>query len=241
MGLNGIDMPNTIEWIMGLAALAIILKLVLSTIVMRLHAGRQLGMRVPGGIRVVRERQGRAAGLDLDGEDGATLTYGAYEYRAADPAELYRFALALRGRGVAVPMCRQERAKYDRLAQQADIAQARTDLDRVIDACRHSPEAFRTWCANVFRYYGWHAETLPGTVGGLALTDPQGRSYHAGCACRARQDTIGADGLARLTGAIGDGRTGLIAITTTLFDRDAHRRAHLEGIDLIDGYALASM
>lgn len=253
----------------GLALIVLGLAVRRRAILRRLRecAGRELGLTIPGDVRVSPTPESRHPGAFLlayprwryahrDGTRDrrrlgnrvvrrwSVLEVGRWRLVSADLFGLYDLVLGLRASGVAVACSQQELNKLR--AGEARVL-ARRDgscLTGIVAAFAGCPGEFAPMCADLFRGAGYRVET-PGPTAhrGFDLRLWRGgQRYVVACACQDWRQPVDRALVHRLQEAnVVEGADAMILVSTGPLSPEATAVAVQAGIRIIDGERLVSM
>ncbi|MDR2896461.1 MAG: restriction endonuclease [Propionibacteriaceae bacterium] len=147
--------------------------------------------------------------------------------------------------GAQIDDCEAESLKRQDIEEHFRMRWAATSVADILQAFSNHPSDFESFCADLLRRQGYHADVTPPTRDGgydLVLVDPSGRSMIAECKCYATSCPIGRTLLQKLVGANRTvGASGLMFITTSRYSAEARAYAQVVGMVTIDGPQLVSM
>lgn len=234
---------------------------------LRERAGRELGLTVPGDVRVSLTREHRHPGAFLlayprwryahrDGTRDrrrlgnrvlrrwSVLEVGRWRLVSTDLFGLYDLVLQLRASGVAVACSQQELNKL-RASEARGLARRNGScLTGIVDAFAGCPGEFAPMCADLFRGAGYRVETPgPTTHRGFDLRLWRGgQRYIMACFCQDWHQPVDRALVHRLQEAnVVEGADAMILVSTGPLSPEATAFATQVGIRIVDGDRLVSM
>lgn len=173
------------------------------------------------------------------------ILIGRWQLSGKDPFAAYALVKNLRQAGHVIGYCREEQYKRQQLMNKAQARHQTANVDGIIAQFKDSPTDFEPFCADLFRKFGWWAETTPPVRDGgfdLKLRRPDGVTYIAECKCYDRRHHVGRPIVQKLQGAnMTEHAQGMMLITTSSFSQDAVAYAAQVGVELINGAELVRL
>ena len=166
------------------------------------------------------------------------LYLNQYEVATKLPGEMLYLVNQLREKNVVIPLCKEERDKYNLFLKDRYVYAANWDIDSLIQEYEATPTDFEKLCAAVFRNLGYTAEVTQATNdGGYDIKmQKDGLSYLVECKCYARSNHVGRPLIQKLVGANAvEEADELIFITTSSFTPGAMAYASDCNVHLVDG------
>lgn len=161
------------------------------------------------------------------------------------PVNMVLLVNNLRDAGHEVDPCAEECQKQQVAYENARRRYGLAVSSQVYQAFSDCPTDFEEYCAQLYRSFGYAAETTQRTNDGgydLVMTDPEGRSCIAECKNYEPGNIVGRPLIQKLVGANSVvGASRLIFLTTSSFSSEAFQYAQSAGVELVDGEALTRM
>lgn len=235
--------------------------------ILRHMIGNKYSVRVPGSVRVGRNRRHSPDGFSMGypywqaaKKDGTrdlrtnnkrivriptVIFLDGWRLSVKDPFVAYDLVNGLRDAGHDMGRCSEEEWKLQCLTERERARSEATSIDGIVDRFKGHPTDFEPFCADLFRTLGWQAQTTPPSRDGgfdLRMIRPDGVIYIAECKCYSPRHHVGRPVVQKLHGANAvEHAQGMMLVTTSSFSQDAVDYAAQAGVELVDGSTLVGL
>lgn len=188
--------------------------------ILRHMIGNEYSVRVPGSVRVGRNRRHSPDGFSMGypywqaaKKDGTrdlrtnntrivrtptVIFLGGWRLSVKNPFTAYDFVNDLRDAGHDMGLSPEEQWKLRCLTERERARSEATSIDGIVNRFRDHPTDFEPFCADLFHTLGWRAETTPPSRDGgfdLRMISPESEAYIAECKCYSPRHDAGDDQL----------------------------------------------
>ena len=237
------------------------------TVVRRLRAEADVGVRIPRGFRVKPAKINRGTGAFIlvyprwqkANKDGtrdyryrdntvvrgfSVLELGRWRFASRSVLQFYEFVLRLRSMGHVIAPSREEMEKLNQVSARARLRWTGNTSGGLYHRFAEEPRQFEIFCAELYRELGYRVEVTPPVADGgfdLEMFRPGERTL-VECKCFKPDASVGRPILQKLFGANAtENANRLIVVTTSTFSKGAIAYAKEVGIELVEGRDLVAM